>query len=383
MAKERTGMSGKLRAWTAALALAALGSAILASGAQAVPGNFWGVVPQHTPNADENARLKRGGVDSIRVALYWPSIQPEQGGAPDWSSFDRIVAGSASAGIDVLPYVYGAPTWAVPNVNVPGSGGSVKAPKFLPVRNGKQRSGWAGFLRMAVARYGPTGSFWAENPAVPRRPIRTWQIGNEVNFKYFVVRPNPAEYGKLVKISYAALKSVDRGARIVLSGLFARPNEARFRRRPPQAYFATDFLDRMYRATPGIKRKFIGVALHPYTGKYQYLTAEIEAVRDVLKRNRDAGKGLWLTELGWSSERPRRNNSFAKGVQGQKRELQGAFRLIERKQRPWRIKRIYWFSVDDVAGSCNFCDGSGLFGAGFTPKPAWYAYVRFAGGTPN
>ncbi len=36
------------------------------------------------------------------------------------------------------------------------------------------------------------------------RPIRTWQIWNEPNFKYFVAKPNPGEYGKLVKISNAA-----------------------------------------------------------------------------------------------------------------------------------------------------------------------------------
>ncbi len=103
----------------------------------------------------------------------------------------------------------------------------------------------------------------------------------------------------------------------------------------------------------------------------------------MLKANHDAGKCLWITELSWSSQHPRRNNSFAKGVGGQKKQLQGAFGLFKRKQAKWRIKRVYWFSVDDVAGACNFCDGSGLFGAGFTPKPAWYAYVRFAGGNPN
>ncbi len=28
----------------------------------------------------------------------------------------------------------------------------------------------------------------------------------------------------------------------------------------------------------------------------------------------------------------------------------------------WKLQRVYWFSVDDQAGACNFCDGSGLFG---------------------
>ncbi|MBW8059918.1 MAG: hypothetical protein FVQ78_06200 [Solirubrobacterales bacterium] len=65
------------------------------------------------------------------------------------------------------------------------------------------------------------------------------------------------------------------------------------------------------------------------------------------------------------------------------KQLKGAFRLLRRNQRKWRVQRVYWFSVDDVRGSCNFCDGSGLFGAGFVPKPSWFAFTRFAGGQPN
>ena len=360
-----------------------LASAAFASTAAALPGNFWGVSPQATPTPDQFQRLKRGGVDSIRVPIVWADVQGVKGASPVWTGPDALVGGAATAGLDVLPVLYGAPSWVVPNVSVPGSGGSVKAPKTLPVKTGAQRSAWSSFLRLAVARYGPTGSFWAENPAVPRRPIRTWQVGNEANFKYFVVRPSPADFGKLVKISYSALRGADHGARIVLGGLFSRPNEARFKKKPPQAYFATDFLNGMYRSTPGIKRKFIGVALHPYARDFKTLSGDIESVRGILKDNHDAGKGLWITELGWSSQPRAANNSFAKGLGGQKKQLQGAFRLLKRNQVKWRIKRLYWFSVDDAIGTCNFCDGSGLFGAGFTPKPAWYAYVKFAGGNPN
>jgi hypothetical protein len=137
----------------------------------------------------------------------------------------------------------------------------------------------------------------------------------------------------------------------------------------------------MYRTTPGIRRKFDGVALHPYGGSYQYLAPQIEEVREVLARNGDGRKGLWITELSWSSERRQDGNSFAKGRRGQARQLRGAFRVLSRHQRDWRLRRVFWFSINDLAGSCNFCGGSGLFGDGFRPKPAWHAYVRFAGGS--
>jgi hypothetical protein len=368
---------GRLRVFGATLAVVVVLASLTASPALAVPADFWGVVSQSTPTAEQFQRLKKGGVDSIRVPIAWEAVQPAKGGPLSWSGVDAMVKGAENAGLDVLPFVYGAPRWAVP------SDRTYHSPRFLPVRTGAQRSGWSNLLKQAVLRYGPNGSFWADNPAVPKHPFRTWQIWNEENFEYFVARPNPAEYGKLVKNSYAAIKGADRGAKLILGGMFSRPNEATRKHGPKLAYFAADFLERMYKQTPGIRSKFQGVALHPYTTNYKRLTPYIEEFRSALKAGHDAGKGLWITELGWSSGHPTSNNHFAKGVAGQATQLKGAFKILSSHQRRWHLQRIYWFSVDDQAGACNFCDGSGLFGEGFLPKPAWFEYVRFAGGNPN
>ncbi len=371
-------MVGSLRAWIAVLAVSAATIGATAASAEAVPAKFWGVVPQATPSPEHFQRLKRGGVDSIRTPIGWSAVQASPGGPIDWTGVDTVVRGAATAGLEVLPFLSGAPSWAVAVDRRFGS------PVTLPVKTGLQRSGWTSFVRQAILRYGPGGSFWAENPGLPEQPIRTWQIWNEENFKYFVARPNPADYGKLVKLSYAAIKGVDPGAQIILGGMFATPIEATFKKQPPQAYFAADFLEQMYRTTPGIKTKFSAIALHPYTGSYKNLTEKVEEVRTVLRENHDAAKSLWITEFGWSSGPPSSDgsNSFAKGPRGQVTQLKGALSLFEHNQAKWRLQRIYWFSVDDAPGACNFCDGSGLFGQGFAPKKSWYSYVKFAGGTP-
>jgi hypothetical protein len=360
-------------------------AAALTPVAAAVPAKFWGVVPQSLPTTEQFARIKLGGVDSIRIPISWGSIQsnPSPSAKLEWSGVDQAVRGAAQAGIDVLPFVYGAPTWAVPAAPVPGSHGRTFAPRNLPA-TGAARAAWVAFLQRAVARYGPSGSFWVENHGLPERPIRTWQIWNEENFKYFVVRPNPAEYGKLVKASSTAIKSVDPGAKILLGGMFAQPKEAEFKVKPPQAYFASDFLAKMYRGTPGIKSKFNAIALHPYTSNYPKLIPDIEEVRAVLKANHDAGKGLWITELGWSSETPNTADAFAKGVGGQVKQLKGAFATLIRNQANWHLQGVYWFSLEDgPPAACNFCGGAGLFAPGFFPKPSWRAYTKFAGGQPG
>lgn len=375
-------MTRMIRAWIATAAVAVAFGA-LASAAQALPTGFWGVVPQSGLSEEQFQRLGNGGVESIRLPFGWGSLQPTRESSIDWSGIDDQVERAAKAGIRVLPFLSGAPEWAVPGARVPGAGG-LEAPAHLPV-TGAGRAGWIAFLTAAVARYGPEGSFWAEHPAVPKWPIRIWQIWNEPNFKYFVAKPNPAEYGKLVKISYSALRAADPGAQAILAGLFARPKgsrNARTGKHKSLNWYGSDFVEAMYRTTPGVKASFSGVALHPYSYFAKELPGVIEEFRRVLTKNRDGGTRLWITELGWSSSKPTRTNLFAKGLSGQASQLKTAFTSLRNKQVKWKLKGLYWFSVDDVEGACNFCQGSGLFGEGFVPKKAWFTYVRFTGGTP-
>jgi hypothetical protein len=369
----RRGSSGRGRApfWIAALAAAAaLGAGVVLAlvpagdGAPDTPPRFWGVTPQSDVSASQFARLARGGVETVRFPVPWSSYQGSSPAAPDFTALDAVVAAAAKSDISVLPFVYSSPSWVAASYET------------LPVSTSAQRSAWTSFLEDIARRYGPGGAFWKEHPELPQVPITAWQIWNEPNFFYFVAHPDAAEYGKLVEISDAALSKVDPGAQVVLGGLFGTP-----RAQPPKAYSAVDFLRRLYRSTPGIERHFDAVALHPYVADYRDLPPLIDAVRKVMRDAGDGGKDLWLTEFGWGSAPS--GSSFEVGPQGQVDQMRGAFRLLTENQGPWRLKRIYWFSVGDQTGSCNFCDSSGLFTQGFRPKPAWAEYASFAGGDPG
>jgi hypothetical protein len=378
--------SRKTRALAAVLAVAAI-LGVVAASASALPARYFGVVPQSAPTAEQWKTLAKGGVKSMRVPIEWAAVQPTRG-AINWSVFDPFVEEAAKNNIELLPFLTSPPAWAVPSANVP-QGGGAKAPARLPV-SGAAATGWANFAKSAVERYGPEGQFWSENPLVPAHPMTNWQIWNEPNFKYFVAKPNPTEYGKLVKNSAAAIKSVAPSAHIILAGLFAKPAGGRHLNSKGKVaagtspnWFAAYFLEQMYKTNPGIKSSFQGVALHPYVARYRQLTPEIEETRKVLTKAGDGSKGLWVTELGWSSEPPQGpSNVFAVGAAGQARELKGAFTLLKGDQAKFRIQRVYWFSVDDRPEACNFCNGSGLFKKGFVPKKSWTEFVKFAGGTP-
>ena len=135
MQQRRTSPPRRARLWLAALAIAAVAALGAAPTAMAVPGNFWGVVPQGTPSFEQLQRLKAGGVDSIRIPVSWSSVQPVQGGPLNWSDADAFVTAAAAARLDILPFLSSAPTWAVPLDRRVGSSA------FLPVRSGKQRAG--------------------------------------------------------------------------------------------------------------------------------------------------------------------------------------------------------------------------------------------------
>ena len=188
MADSASSLRGRVAAWFAALLAASACLAALASPAAAEPAKFWGVDPIALPNSEQFQRLHRGGVDSVRFAISWHAVEKNQGEEPNWSEVDAFLSGIAEAGMEGLPFITGAPAWAVPTVSVNAASGST-APQHLPVRTGAERSAWETFLQKAVQRYGPNGTFWQSHPALPNKPIRTWQIWNEPNFKYFIAMP--------------------------------------------------------------------------------------------------------------------------------------------------------------------------------------------------
>jgi hypothetical protein len=142
---------------------------------------------------------------------------------------------------------------------------------------------------------------------------------------------------------------------------------------------ATQFLDQLYRVR-GVKANFDAVALHPYAADVGELRRLVEGVRATMVRNRDRRAGLFITELGWGSQNNPLVVAFEVGIRGQARELRAAYRYLLGNRARLGLRQVHWFTWKDIAGSCNFCDSSGLFRRGdkFRPKPAWHAFVRIA-----
>jgi len=329
-----------------------------------LPAGFIGVSPQSPSSSSDFELMREAGVRSVRLPLYWTVVQARDPAVadPDWAGFDHEVGLAAESGIEVMPFVWGSPEWAAPQV------------VDLPVHNSRQRRGWASLLRQAVGRYGPDGSFWNENPELRFLPIQRWEIWNEENIVTFADQPNPADFATLIRISGRALHRADPDSQVIMGGFFGRPLQI-----PPNVA-AGDYLSRFYRARR-VKQYFDGVALHPYVARARAMGPQIANLRRIMRIHHDAQTPIYVTELGWgSSSGPTR---WERGLYGQAQQLSQAFAMLSAQRLRWRIGGAWWYTWTDEGGSCQFCHSAGLLTERRTAKPAWYRFNAWTGGDPD
>lgn len=350
------------RAVGLAVATAILAVLVATPSAQA-KGRLFGLNFSFHELSDKDARkLDKSGAKTVRWTFFWPRIERKPGEF-DWAAVDKLVGDLASRKIKVLPTLYGSPRWL--------ESATVKP----PLDSQSARDEWADFVSAAVKRYGPQGSYWtgpylAAHPGERALPIGTWQVWNEPNLKGAMNPPSPGVYVRLLKLSHGAITDADARAKVMFAGMPAYSGDIN----------AWDFLKRVYRKHGA--RYFDIAALHPYARTVGQVRKEIRRVRHAMAKGGDRRAPLWLTEIGWGSL-PKNATQYGltKGLQGQKRILKRAFRMLKKKHRRWHIRRVLWFNFRDAQGgqvkTCSFCSSAGLLEHDFEPKPAWRAFRHF------
>jgi hypothetical protein len=335
-----------------------------AAAARIVPQGFYGVVydgavtsaPASVQDA-QFAQMARSGVESVRTVFSWSDAQPVQGGPIDFGHTDQLVASAAAHRIDVLPVVIYAPAWARQDSSLFNSPPA-------------QTAGYVAYLQALVARYGPSGSFWAEHPQLPRRPLRTWQVWNEPQLRFQWNAPGFATgYGQLLQASYEALKAADPGCTVVLAGA---------------TNLSWEIIAQLYRQG-GIHGFFDVVAVHPYTATPAHVARIVELVRQVLRSHHDARVPIWVTELGFpaSKGRVRSHNTLQTTPRVAATRLGQTYALLARERRNPRllVGRVYWYTWASSYRGPDIFSFSGLFrfaGGGFQRQLQLAAYVRSA-----
>jgi len=363
--------SARLRA-TIFLSVVALLALLLASTkAQAAPREFFGVMPQDGLSAEDYPRMGKAKVGTLRFQIHWSSIDPGPGPDYNWAPVDDLVAHLAANGIRPLPFIFGTPNWVAELDGHNCTGCGVFAPRRKPALKAFET-----FMADLARRYGSNGTFWALNPQIPKKPIRTWQIWNEQNSPtFYAPKPNVKKYLKLLQAAKAGV-SIDRKAEVVVGGMFGTPLHGR-----KPAITSWDFLKKLYRIK-GAHKYFDGVGIHPYAGTLKNVVKQTELMIDEIKKARDRKATTWVTELGWASEGP--DTALVKTPKKQASNLKASFRYFLKNRKKFNTKTVIWYSWrDDIDGEglCEWCPGSGLLQENGKPKPSFKQFTKFTGGS--
>jgi hypothetical protein len=368
--------SARLRVGAALTLVAAIALLAFASSAQAAPRDFFGVMPQTTLTDEDVERMNQAHAGSLRFEIPWDHVDPSAApGDYTLAAIDDTMRKLAENNIRAIPFLYGTPDWVAELENSDCSGDICRI--YAP-HTGAGLAAWKTFVSDMVKRYGPGGAFWSENPSVPEKPVKVWQIWNEQNSdSFYGPKPNVKNYAKLLDAADSAIASEDPQADVLLGGMFISPRGGR-----KPSIFSNKFLAKLY-TIKGAKKDFDGVGIHPYAGQMKKVIAQTELMIDAMKDARDTSASTWITEIGWASSGP--PNPLVKGSKGQADRLKEAFKYFLKNRRKFNTKAVVWYSwrdnPDPDVGLCEWCPGSGLVTEDMKAKPSLKQFTKFSGGS--
>lgn len=357
---------GLQRRWLVVVALCCVAASTMVGAAAAraatAPAGFFGVGGWSYPTPSQASALGSAGVRSWRAGLVWNDIEPVAG-QRRWGDVDRLMANAADNGYGVLLVINGCARWACGETRV--------APA-----EGPQMDAFKGFVTAAVARYGAGGSFWKGRPGKGPATV-SWQVWNEVNTGADWPNPTAAGYAAFLKGVGATIKATDPQATVVASGLTEHPAIS-------SGVTGARFLSELY-AQPGFAASFDVAAVHGYASDTAGTVRILDAMRQVTVDNGDAGRPMWVTELGWADGGPA--HPFVRDTGGLSAEMQRSFDTMLGCRARWNLDRVFWFSLQDLpARALNEPDywgfHTGLLTVDGTAKGAFATFKSYTDGSP-
>jgi hypothetical protein len=217
------------------------------------------------------------------------SVEERTKGTFNWYVTDTMIASLARHGVRGVGSFVGTATWAA-DANAVSACGSRAAPSDL--------TGWSQWVSASEKRYGPTGTFWTAHPELPKLPIRTWEVGNEVNSGIFwCPAANPEQYAAVYGASADAIKAVDGSAQVVVAGLAPR-----FGWQTSTDLDVPAFLNRMVAADPSLAGSISAVAIHPYAATAADALDLIAQFRRAMRGAGMPNTPMLADEIGWYTQ---------------------------------------------------------------------------------
>jgi hypothetical protein len=216
------------------------------------------------------------------------------------------------------------------------------------------RHAFVDMFRAHVARYGPGGAFWRENPGLNGATApRVFEVMNEPYVYWQGGAYDPAGYAQLVKRVAEAVRPVNGEVKLALAAATTYYG--------PQNNGA-EWLSALYQAVPNLNDYFDVAAVHPYAHdpascdpSFRWCFRQVEVIRSKLVARGAADKRIWITEVG--------NNT--KGDDARSEAEQAAFltRYVELAKSYGYVDGLLYYTYRD------FCSDNG-------EKECWFGVIR-------
>lgn len=276
------------------------------------------------------------GVEGVRLDFAWTSLEPSD----DEFSFrihDQAVSILRDHGINVVGIIAWTPWWA--------SSSSMDPWKHMP----REIDDFSDYVYQLTSHY--------------RGRVNSWLIWNEPNVSIYFDSVDPDEYVKLLKAGYVAAKYGNPESTVILAGLANDESEYQpeFSWYPPG-----QFLQAVYDLGAGGYFDAVGrhPATHPIYQGYDVLVGRILAMREVMDKNGDGDKPLYIDEINYGL------------IWDVTEEMQAQW-LYEtfRAARETDVPLVIVFDCQDWPDGTDFERTVGLLRLDGSPRPAFHAYA--------
>jgi hypothetical protein len=275
-----------------------------------------------------------------------------------WEKYDHIVDLAEAQDIQIIARLSNPPAWSR---TMGDEAGPFAPPDDLDT--------YGDFVETVVRRY--------------QGRIHYYQIWNEPNiYPEWGERPvNAAEYAELLKVGYTRAKAVDPDV-VIIAGALAATIELD---RHPHGLADALFLQQLYDAGAApyfdvLAMQGYGLWSGPYDRRMQPRVINFSRplyIRDVMVRNGDAHKPIWLSEMAWNALPPDSSLPPAYGQVTEAQQARYAVLAYHRLQSewPWLGVANYWFlkQADDRERGENPQYYFRLLEPDFTPHPVYQA----------
>ncbi|MCB0191340.1 MAG: cellulase family glycosylhydrolase [Anaerolineae bacterium] len=313
------------------------------------------------PAKRENAMrlISEAGITWIRQEFPWEDIEIHGKGdfedrrhepyRPAWEKYDQIVDLAEQYDVKIMARLSNPPSWTRALTDTIGT--------FAPPDD---LTDYGDFVEAVATRY--------------EGRIAAYQIWNEPNiFPEWGYKPISAEeYTALLKEGYTRIKAVDPDAIVVMGALAATIELDRERRYDANGWPVSPgglsdvlFLQQMYDSGAApyfdvLAMQGYGLWSGPTDRRMQPRVLNFSRplyIRDVMVRNGDAHKAIWLSELSWNALPPESGLPPVYGQVTLEQQARYAALAYERMQRewPWLGVGFYWFfkQADDRERETN------------------------------